>query len=160
MQELQEPEGSTAIARSATNPRWLASVHLHASKIPDEILASRSVEGVEVATPDRSVWEMNVIPHELRRLFGDQTFIWGGDLNTDPRMDDKPWFLGLGSESRPRPAFQGGGAAEFVGRLFKPRGPCRFSVPAVEGKACIVVMPETRMELIAPDGVPARASTR
>jgi endonuclease/exonuclease/phosphatase family metal-dependent hydrolase len=91
---LEELEGSTAIAVSAANPRWLASVHLHASRIADEVLAARSVEGVEVTTPDRSLYETNVIPHELSRLFGDQTFIWGGDLNTDPRMDDKPWFVG------------------------------------------------------------------
>ena len=91
---LEALEGSTAIARSASNPRWLASVHLRASKIADEVVAAGSMEGVVVTTPDGSVWEMNVIPHELGRLFGDQTFIWGGDLNTDPRMDDTRWALG------------------------------------------------------------------
>jgi endonuclease/exonuclease/phosphatase family metal-dependent hydrolase len=91
---LQELAGSTAIARTHTEPRWLASVHLHASQVPDKVLAVRSVEGVELTTPGGSVWEQNLIPHELRRLFAQETFIFGGDLNTDPRMDDKPWFLG------------------------------------------------------------------
>lgn len=70
------------------------SVHLRASKIPDEVLASHSIEGVELTTPDKSVWEMNLIPLELKRLFAEKTFVWGGDLNTDPRMDDKSGFLG------------------------------------------------------------------
>jgi endonuclease/exonuclease/phosphatase family metal-dependent hydrolase len=50
---------------------------------------TRSVEGVELTTPDSSVWETNLIPYELQRLFADETFIWGGDLNTDPHMDDE-----------------------------------------------------------------------
>ena len=41
-----------------------------------------------------SVWEANVIPHDLHRLFANDTFIWGGDLNTDPRMDDFSGFAG------------------------------------------------------------------
>jgi endonuclease/exonuclease/phosphatase family metal-dependent hydrolase len=91
---LQALEGSTAIARSTTDPRWLASVHFHASKIPVDVLAGRSVEGVVLTTPDKSVWEANVIPHELQRLFADETFVWGGDFNSDPRMDERPAFLG------------------------------------------------------------------
>lgn len=91
---LRQLEGSTAIARSVTDPRWLVSVHLRAARIPDDVLAAQSIEGVELTTRDRSVWETNVIPHELHRLFGDETFIWAGDLNTDPRMDDKRWFVG------------------------------------------------------------------
>jgi hypothetical protein len=58
------------------------------------VLARHSIDGLELTTPNRSVWPTNVIPHELHRLLGTYAFIWAGDLNTDPRMDDKGWFLG------------------------------------------------------------------
>jgi hypothetical protein len=54
---LQELAGSTAIARSATDPRWLASVHLHAGPVPDAVMAAHSIEGVVLTTPDKSGWE-------------------------------------------------------------------------------------------------------
>lgn len=40
------------------------------------------------------MWETPLIPHELHRLFGSDTFLWGGDLNTDPGMDDIGHFHG------------------------------------------------------------------
>jgi len=81
---LGELSGSTAIAQAPADPKWLVSVHLHASAIPAAVLAHHSIEGVELTTPNRSVWPTNVIPHELHRLFRTDAFIWGGDLNTDP----------------------------------------------------------------------------
>jgi len=44
-----------------------------------------------------SVWEPNVIPHELHRLFPDDTFVWGGDFNTDPPV----WTTSLASPAAP-----------------------------------------------------------
>ena len=35
-----------------------------------------------------------MIPFELRRLFGDETFVWGGDLNSAEGMDDVRSFAG------------------------------------------------------------------
>jgi endonuclease/exonuclease/phosphatase family metal-dependent hydrolase len=37
---------------------------------------------------------MDLIPFELHRLFADQAFIWGGDLNSAERMDDVAGFSG------------------------------------------------------------------
>jgi endonuclease/exonuclease/phosphatase family protein len=91
---LRELRGSSAIARSAGDPRWLVSVHLRASMIPASVVALHSIEGVKLTTPGGSVWEQNLIPHELRRLFADETFVWGGDFNCEPGMDGKPGFLG------------------------------------------------------------------
>ena len=93
---LRELAGSTAIAKSPDEPRWLASVHLHASPVGLEALSRISTDGVELTTRRRkgSVWEQNVVPFEFERLFAGDTYIWGGDLNTDPRMDDIPAFAG------------------------------------------------------------------
>lgn len=91
---LRARGGSTAIARAAEAPVWLASVHLHARRVPDEVVARCTVDGIEITTPDGSVWETNVIPYELHRLFGEETFLWGGDFNADPRMDEIRGFTG------------------------------------------------------------------
>jgi endonuclease/exonuclease/phosphatase family metal-dependent hydrolase len=112
---LEELKGSTAIARSPANRRWLASVHFHASKIADEVLAAHSIEGVEVTTRNRTIWATDVIPHELHRLFGGQTFIWGGDLNSDPRMDDYGFS---GGNRRLREVYAGSGSLDTRARFF------------------------------------------
>ena len=91
---LNSLAGSTAIARTSTEPRWLVSVHLTARRVSGDLLERHSQDGIEVTTRDGSVWETNVIPHELHRLFGADTFLWGGDLNCDPKMDDRPTFAG------------------------------------------------------------------
>jgi endonuclease/exonuclease/phosphatase (EEP) superfamily protein YafD len=92
---LQALPGSTAIARSQDDPGWLVSVHLHARRIDQSLLDSVPLDGIEVTTPDGSIWETNVIPQELHRLFGGETFVWGGDFNSDPRMDEiGPPFIG------------------------------------------------------------------
>lgn len=52
------------------------------------------MDGIEITTTDASVWETNVIPHELHRLFGHDTCFWGGDLNCDPKMDGRRGFAG------------------------------------------------------------------
>lgn len=91
---LAELAGSTAIAKSPSDPRWLASVHLRAAAIPPAVVDRHSIEGIEITTPDQSVWETHVIPHELHRLFRRDTFVWGGDFNADPRMDCRRGFVG------------------------------------------------------------------
>jgi exonuclease III len=104
--ELQEPEldetfpwlrgreGSTAIARTDGSPTWLVSVHAHSSAIPKHTLDTVGDTGVPRSTPNGSVWETDVIPHELHRLFGEESFIWGGDLNSAATMDDVSGFAG------------------------------------------------------------------
>lgn len=84
---LAERTGSTAIARTAGEPCWFASVHLHASEIAADVVGRHSLDGIEIPTRDGSVWEQNVIPHDLHSLFGTGTFVWGGDFNSEPRMD-------------------------------------------------------------------------
>ena len=86
--------GSTAIARTSTEPHWLVSVHLTARRVPAGLLTTHPLDGIEITTADKSVWETNVIPHELHRLFGGETFLWGGDLNCDPKMDGRRGFAG------------------------------------------------------------------
>jgi hypothetical protein len=91
---LRERRGAAAIARMDDDPAWLASVHFVAAAIPPEVVDRAALGDVEITTRDGSVWETNVIPHELHRLFDGSTFLWGGDLNADPRMDDIRGFLG------------------------------------------------------------------
>lgn len=91
---LRALPGSTAIGRMSSDPVWLVSVHLHSRRIPDAVVTQSSLDGVELTTPDGSVWETNVVPHELHRLFAGETYIWGGDFNSDPRMDGVAGFSG------------------------------------------------------------------
>lgn len=77
-----------------TTPTWLASVHAHASKIPKNLLATNPHRDVEPVTRDGSLWELDLIPFELHQLFLDESYIWGGDLNSAGTMDDVPNFLG------------------------------------------------------------------
>jgi hypothetical protein len=91
---LLERAGSVAIARTTCDPRWFVSVHFHASQIPADQVGRHTVDGIQISTPNGTVWETDVLPHELHRLFGHDTFVWGGDFNADPRMDDVPGFVG------------------------------------------------------------------
>lgn len=91
---LKASHGSTAIARVHTNPTWLASVHLSHRFIPRSRLEQIGLGTTEVTTRNRKVFETNVIPDEMHRLFGDHGFLWGGDLNSDERMDDVRGFSG------------------------------------------------------------------
>jgi hypothetical protein len=87
---LRERAGSVAIARATCDPRWFASIHFHDRQIPAEQVGRHTVDGIQISTPNGTVWETDVLPHELHRLFGHDTFVWGGELNADPRMDDVP----------------------------------------------------------------------
>jgi hypothetical protein len=96
---LAELVGSTAIARTAGEPTWLVSAHLSATQISEAVLECIPIADIEPTALRKradgyTVWEANVIPHELHRLFANDTFLWGGDLNTDPRMDDYSGFAG------------------------------------------------------------------
>jgi hypothetical protein len=96
---LAELVGSTAIARTAGQPTWLVSAHLSATQISEAVLERIPIADMEPTALRKradgyTVWEANVIPHELHRLFANDTFLWGGDLNTDPRMDDFSGFAG------------------------------------------------------------------
>lgn len=91
---LKELRGSVAVARTPGDPMWLASVHAHTKPIPQARLQMHPWEQVPISTPDGSVWETDLIPFELRQLFGEETFLWGGDLNSAETMDDIPMFVG------------------------------------------------------------------
>lgn len=86
--------GSSLIVRTDTEPEWVASVHLGTRPLTNEQLEQMSTEGVEVTARTGSIWQQNVVPHELHELFGDSTFLWGGDLNIDRRMDAIASFAG------------------------------------------------------------------
>jgi hypothetical protein len=91
---LRELDGCVAVARWAQEPNWFASVHAQASAVPPKVLARHPYDQVPRCTRGRKVWQMDLIPFELHKLFEDQTFIWGGDLNSAERMDDDPRFAG------------------------------------------------------------------
>ncbi len=91
---LRELQGSTAIARKNGDPTWFASVHAHAAPIPSAKLKDLGADHIPVSTPNKSIWETDVIPFELRRSFGDESFVWGGDLNSAVVMDENPRFIG------------------------------------------------------------------
>ena len=87
---LRELDGNVAVARSTQEPTWFASVHTQASSVKSEILDRHPWDQVPRCTPGRKVWQRDLIPFELHRLFADQTFVWGGDLNSAMSMDDIP----------------------------------------------------------------------
>jgi endonuclease/exonuclease/phosphatase family metal-dependent hydrolase len=87
-------DGCVAVARWALDPTWFASVHAQASPVRPEILDLHSWEEVPLCNPGRNVWQMDLIPFELHRLFASQTFVWGGDLNSAMSMDEVPGFSG------------------------------------------------------------------
>jgi hypothetical protein len=91
---LSELDGCVAIARSERAPTWFASVHAQASPVRKEILALHAWDDVPLCTPDRDVWQMDLIPFELHRLFAGETFLWGGDMNSAQTMDEMPGFAG------------------------------------------------------------------
>lgn len=91
---LRELDGCVAIARCANEPTWFASVHTQASPVSQEILDRHPWEDVPLCNPGRHVWQMDLIPFELHRLFADRTFLWGGDLNSAESMDDVKRFSG------------------------------------------------------------------
>lgn len=84
---LRELDGNVALARSTQEPTWFASVHTQAGSVKPKILDRHPWDHVPLSTPGRKVWQMDLIPFELHRLFADQTFVWGGDLNSAVRMD-------------------------------------------------------------------------
>jgi hypothetical protein len=133
---LHELAGSTAVARTSTSLTWLASVHLHSRRIPADVLERLPMEGIEVTTRDGSAWETNVIPHELHRLFEGETFLWGGDLNCDPRMD------GFGGDyaGGNRRVFEiwRGPAQSTHARPFTKTSSRRFSVQARESRSNLI----------------------
>lgn len=91
---LSELDGCVAVARSAQEPTWFASVHAQASPVQQAILDRHSWDDVPLCNPGRYVWQMDLIPFELHRLFAGETFLWGGDLNSAVSMDDVPGFSG------------------------------------------------------------------
>jgi hypothetical protein len=104
--------GSTAIARVDADPRWLASVHLHDRPITDQRLLR--LTGVPRGAP-KGLWETDVIPFKLRRLFGTETFVWGGDLNSAESMDDVSWFVG--GNRRLREIWEAAGSVDLRKRI-------------------------------------------
>jgi hypothetical protein len=80
--------GSVAVARSTSNPTWFASVHTYASPVPQEVLKLHPHGQGPLCAPNGSVWEQDLIPFELHSLFADESFLWGGDLNSAESMDD------------------------------------------------------------------------
>lgn len=91
---LRARAGATAIARVPASLSWMASVHFSHSPIAPELVAELGYDGMEVTTRNGKIFETNVLPHELHRLFAGEGFLWGGDLNSDERMDDVSGFSG------------------------------------------------------------------
>ena len=90
---LRELDGCVAVARWAQEPTWFASVHAQASPVQPEILDLHPWDEVPLCNPGRKVWQMDLIPFELHRLFAGQTFLWGGDLNSADEHGRRPRVL-------------------------------------------------------------------
>jgi hypothetical protein len=74
--------GAVAVAKmDGREPLWLASVHSNAYPDRLEGLAPDSLDGLRRCDP-KQIWEIELIAHELPRIFGGDHFVAGGDLNS------------------------------------------------------------------------------
>jgi hypothetical protein len=81
--------GTAVVAMTdGPGPQWLASIHSNAYPIPPDVAASDAVAGVLRCDP-KGIWEIEVIAHELARVFGRGRFVAGGDLNSGLLFDTK-----------------------------------------------------------------------
>jgi hypothetical protein len=108
--------GSVTIARSTSSPAWFASVHAYAGKIPQNLLDAHRWDDVPVSTPNGTLWETDVIPFELHRLFAGKTYIWGGDLNRAEIMDDQGF---VGGNRKLRQIWHEAGSRDLRRRFFE-----------------------------------------
>jgi endonuclease/exonuclease/phosphatase family metal-dependent hydrolase len=83
---LQMLWGGTAVARLSDPPLWLASLHSDAGPLGAEQLGERSIDAVRRCDPER-IWEIELAIADLERLFGDEHFVAGGDLNSALTLD-------------------------------------------------------------------------
>src|SRR3954447_22413288 len=87
---LTEPQGgAAAIARTEDpDPLWLASLYSDASPLGSERreLHKATIGSLTLCEPPK-VWTIELIAPELARLFGDSTFVCGGDLNSGLLFD-------------------------------------------------------------------------
>lgn len=104
--------GSATVARALEGPiRWFASVHTHASAVPAQVLAQHDHTSVPRCAPNGTIWEQDLIPHELHQLFARDTFLWGGDLNSAESMDE-PAAAGVGGNVRLREIWRAAGSTD------------------------------------------------
>ena len=122
---LRELKGSAAVACMAEDPVWLASVHADYRPIARAKLEELGHDQVPVSTPNGSVGETDVIPFELRCLFGDESFIWGGDLNSAVIMDQNPSFTG--GNGKLRGIWKEAGSYDLRLKFFKEEQPTYFA---------------------------------
>jgi len=113
---LKELDGYAAVAQSAEQPTWFASVHAHSRPVPRLILERHPWDHIPLCNPGKNVWQMDLIPHELHRLFAGRTFLWGGDLNSAVSMDDVSGFAG--GNRRLREIWHDAGARDLRSRFF------------------------------------------
>lgn len=121
---LGELRGSAVIARTTASPAWLASVHATARPISGERLARIPLGHTPLAART-GVWETDVISYELRHLFADETFLWGGDLNSAAWMDDFPTFAG--GNRRLREIWKEAGSLDLRTRFYAEEQPTYFA---------------------------------
>jgi hypothetical protein len=108
--------GSVTIARSTGSPAWFASVHAYAGKIPQDLLDVHRWDDVPLSTPNGTLWETDVIPFELHRLFAGETYVWGGDLNSAEIMDDQGF---VGGNRKLRRIWHEAGSRDLRRRFFE-----------------------------------------
>jgi hypothetical protein len=78
--------GPVVVARCEPLGMWLASIHSNAYPLSPERLTTLPLSSVRRCHEDK-VWEVEVIAHELERLFSGDAFIAGGDLNSGLLFD-------------------------------------------------------------------------
>ena len=89
---LSETWGSVAVAAPSESGRlWFASIHSGASALTPSRASAHSGDGVLRCDPD-ALWEIDVIAHDLGRLFSGRGFVAGGDLNSALLFDEKQGY--------------------------------------------------------------------
>jgi exonuclease III len=82
--------GAVVVARTGgASPMWLASIHSNAYSVRlNNLPEGASLAGL-LRCDDTKVWEVELIAHELRQVFGTSRFVAGGDLNSGLLFDTK-----------------------------------------------------------------------
>jgi hypothetical protein len=80
--------GAAVIARTGgLEPVWLASIHSNAYRVRLEQLPPEAPLDRLLRCDESGMWEIELMAHELPRIFGTARFVAGGDLNSGLLFD-------------------------------------------------------------------------
>ena len=75
-------------APAGAGTMWFASIHSRASAVPEGRFTTESLQSVPRCDPG-AIWEIDLIAHDLARVFSGRRFVAGGDLNSALLFDAK-----------------------------------------------------------------------